>query len=169
VFYRPFKNLSCIPYNATGICKGSLSVYACQVKYAIDTSNGADISNVLMIEQQFGVLLSYSSFIIHKRCLDVLLPFICRWALFPTCDPAFDLSIKQNVCRRACEILTMFMCPEAWRAYIQQFPILNVPKGNSLSCKNLKDANAGDIPDCIDPLNGGDYMYMYIYIYIYVV
>lgn len=121
------------------------------MKFAINTSNGQDLEAQV---NKFVGYLSYNVTIIHSQCLEVLLPFICRWVFFPTCEPALDKPVGQRVCRRACEILT-FICPEAWRIYIEQFHILDVPKGFSFTCANLMYADGGDVPDCIDPLGGG--------------
>ena len=149
----------CVSCTPVGICENYLSVYDYPVKYYVNTTL-SDSTNSVNCNPGVGgfvELLSNVNFI-HGHCLKVLLPFVCRWALYPTCDPAFNVSTPQRVCRRACEILTLFVCPEAWMFYLQQFHVLDVPRGrNFRTCENLMYANGGDAPDCIDPLGGGKY------------
>ena len=93
---------------------------------------------------------------VHKKCLDAILPFVCR-GVFQTCDPAFNVSIKQRLCRRVCETLNHFVCNEGWISLLSQLNIVNMPSLNIYSsCDVLDWANGGDIPDCIDTLDGGE-------------
>jgi len=149
--------VSCIPDE---ICKDYLSVYDHPVKYYVNTTK-PDSNNTIICtpgdrNSEFAKSLSSVDFL-NDRCLDTLLPFVCRWVLYPTCDPAFNVSTPQRVCRRACEILT-FVCPEAWMIYLQQYDVLDVPRGAFRTCENLMYANGGDAPDCIDPSGGSKYL-----------
>ena len=123
------------------------------MKIAVNTSHGGDIAARQQVADNFYVLLT-RRLPVNKQCLNVLLPFICRW-VFPPCDPAFNVSVEQTVCRRACEILTNFDCNELWLAIISQLDNLNFRAVNIPVCDNLDRANGGNIPDCIDSLDGG--------------
>ena len=131
-------------------------MYDHPVKYAVNVSRSNNTTYCVTGAETFVTALSNFDFI-HSHCSAALLPFVCRWAYFPTCDPALSEPTQQRVCRRDCEILTIFICPEAWRVYVEHFPILMVPRGSSFTCENLMYANGGDVPDCIDPLDPGEY------------
>ena len=134
-------------------------MYDHPVKYAVNVTRSSNNTSYCAtdVETFAEVLNNFDE--VHSHCSNTLLPSVCRWVYFPTCDPGLNMSVPQRVCRRACEILTIFVCPEAWRHYIQLSPILTVPKGTSFSCRYLPYANGGDLPDCIDPLDGGKYIY----------
>ena len=124
------------------------------VKFALSI-NGS-FSDIEAQVDMFANVLHHNADVIHGHCYDILLRFVCRWVYFPTCDPAYNVSVSQHICRRACEILTIFECPEVWALYQQSRGILDVQQEhNSYTCSNLMYANGGDIPDCIDPLDGG--------------
>ena len=126
------------------------------VKFALSI-NGS-FSDIEAQVNMFANVLRHNVDIIHGHCYDILLRFVCRFVYFPTCDPAFNVSVSQHICRRGCEILTLFECPEAWKLYQDSRHILNVPQGNNgITCDNLTYANGGDVPDCTDPLDGGGY------------
>ena len=92
---------------------------------------------------------------VHKKCLNAILPFLCR-GVFQTCDPAFNVSIRQRLCRRVCETLTNFVCNEGWINLSSQLGILDFISLNIYSsCDVLDWANGGDAPDCTDTLDGG--------------
>ena len=105
-----FIGISCVTYTPTGFCKNFQSVFDYPVKIAVNTSHGGDISTSQKTADNFHYLLT-KGLPVHKQCLNELLPFICRW-VFPPCDPAFNVSVEQYVCRRSCEILTNFVCNE---------------------------------------------------------
>ena len=145
----------CESYTPNGECEDFLLIYDHPVKFALTPSSGHNFSYYEMTANNF-IREARKVPIIHSHCLETLKPFICRYVFFPTCDPAFSVPEEQNICRRACEILTIFVCPEAWTLYLEQIDIINVPKGIHSTCDNLMYANGGDIPDCIDPLDGGE-------------
>ena len=157
-FNRNPGEISCESYTPTGICKDFLSEFDHPVKFALNTTSGYNFS--YYEEQVLKFTMSSSSSVsnIHDHCLKTLERFLCRWVFFPTCDPESDVPVKQNRCRRACDILTIFECPEMWQNYVKQRDILDIPQGPSVSCDNLMYANGGDVPDCVDPLDGGEYM-----------
>ena len=146
--------IQCMPYEPQGICKGFLSQFDHPVKIAINTSLG--IGTIEQTADLFYTILT-SRLPVHKQCLDVLLPYICRW-IFSTCDPAYNESIEQYTCRRTCEIFTNFVCNEVWLIVISQLENLNFLGANVPVCDGLERANGGDVPDCIDALQGGKYM-----------
>ena len=147
----------CESYTPTGICNSFLSEFDHPVKFALNTTIGHNFS---YYEEQVLKLINLLSGVtnIHEHCAKTLLRFVCHWVFFPTCDPASDVPVKQNICRQACETLTIFECPEAWQIYVEQRHILDIPQGPFVSCDNLMYANGGDVPDCVDPLDGGEYM-----------
>ena len=136
-------------------------MYEHEVKYAVNVTHSGNTSYCMTDAETFAAVLNNFDNI-HSHCSNILLPSVCRWVYFPTCDPALSVPVPQRVCRRACEILTIFVCPEAWRLYIEQYHILSVPKGSSFTCDNLMYANGGDLPDCIDPLDGGEHKTSFI-------
>ena len=151
IYFLFFIEISCITYEPTGHCKGFQSVFKHPVKIAVNTSDGIDTSE--RTAAIFYNLLT-SRLSVHKQCLTVLLPFICRW-VFPTCDPAFNVSVEQYTCRRTCEILTNFVCNEVWLIILSQLENLHFLGVNVPVCDNLDRVNGGDVPDCIDTLEGG--------------
>lgn len=139
-------------YTPTGVCK-NLLMYDHPVKYAVNVSNHGSILAYQNSFTVFHEFLMSDLLNVHQQCLDALISFLCHW-IFITCDPAFNVSVEQNVCRRACETLTMFVCPEVANIVLEQanFLVLAPPR-----CDSLIDANAGDVPDCINSLDGGKY------------
>ena len=133
------------------MCRQSLQVYSHPVKYAFNTSVARNYSEYQNYFTEYNKLL-ITDLKVHKQCLDSLMPFLCR-STFITCDPAFNASVRQNICRRACETLT-FMCPEVMTMVLHN--ITDFPGLDFLRCDGLVDANGGDAPDCIDPLDGGN-------------
>ncbi len=96
---------------------------------------------------------------ISEQCLNVLTPFLCRYA-FPTCDPAFgyDTPTPQAICRRDCEIVRDFYCPEVWQELLRNLSA--VPDGGAgilPDCGLLSDADGGTAPMCVSILDGGVY------------
>ena len=138
-------------YEPKGTCKGLLSQFDHPVKIAINTSLG--IETMERTADLFYTLLT-SQLNVNKQCLNVLLPYICRW-VFSTCDPAYNTSVEQQTCRRTCEIFTNFVCNEVWLIVISQLGNLNFLSADVPVCDELVRANGGDIPDCIDTLQGG--------------
>ena len=138
-------------YQPTGICKDFQSGFEHPVKIATNTTNG--IATNEFTSAVFYTLLT-SRLAVHKQCLNALLPFICRW-VFPTCDPAYNVSVQQYTCRRTCEIFTNFVCNEVWLFVLSQIGILDFGTVGVPVCDTLDRANGGDLPDCFDTLQGG--------------
>ena len=149
--------ISCVTYQPTGICKDFQSKLDHPVKIAVNTSDGIETSQ--LTAGIFNNLLT-SQLSVHKHCLDELLPFICRW-VFPTCDPAYNISVEQYTCRRTCEIFTNFVCNEVWLIILSQLDILHFYGVSVPVCDNLDRVNGGDVPDCIDTLQGGELVKLY--------
>ena len=91
---------------------------------------------------------------VHKKCSELLEHFICRW-LFTTCDPAFNASVVQHICRRGCDILSTIVCPTAWNLVRSQSSNINFMAVDPPNCDDQPVANGGDVPDCTDPTDGG--------------
>lgn len=149
-----FTEISCITYKPTGVCENFQEIFDYPVKTAVNRSHARNISTSEITASAFYNLLTTSQLTVHKQCLNVLLPFVCRW-VFPTCDPAFNVSIEQYICRRGCEILTNFVCNEVWLAVLSQVNNLDFLSVNIPICDFLKRSNGGEAPDCIDTLDGG--------------
>ena len=145
----------CVTYTPTGYCKDFQSVFDHPVKIAVRRSDPEDITHNQLAASIFYEILTNQVVTVHKKCLDAALPFICR-GVFQTCDPAFNVSIRQRLCRRVCETLTTFVCNEGWINLSTQLSNLNFPSLNIFSsCNVLEWANGGDSPDCTDMLDGG--------------
>ena len=89
------------------------------------------------------------------QCVKVATPLLCRY-IFPTCDPAYEVPVYQPICRRDCEIVRDFYCPEPWQEMLRYLSL--IPFGAVIdqpNCDPLKDANAGAAPMCISTLDGG--------------
>ena len=123
------------------------------VKIAVNTSYKEDdkqeIVNIL-----YGFATDPGS-IINKHCLDVFLPIMCR-GVFSTCDPAFNVSINQRLCRWICEVISNFVCAEVWNGIVRQRGSLEIFSVDFPECNQLEYANGGEAPDCIDTLDGGE-------------
>lgn len=143
----------CLDYTPSGVCQDFQSMFDHPVKIAVNTTHSGDISKSQRTASTFYHLLT-SQLTVHKQCLKVLLPFVCRW-VFPTCDPAFNVSIEQYVCRRGCEILTNFVCNEVWLTILSQIDNLSFLSVDIPVCDYLEYANGGEAPNCIDTLDGG--------------
>ena len=164
-----FIEIACVNYNSTEVCENFQSIFDYPVKIAVDLTHAENISASQRTALVFYYLLT-SQLTVHKQCLDVLLPFVCRW-VFPTCDPAFNVSVEQYICRRGCEILTNFVCNEVWMTVIAQAGILDFLSVSVPICDFLERSNGGEAPDCIDTLDGGEritkllkYVHLFIYI-----
>jgi len=141
----------------TGICQNQLSIYDHPVKIARNTSRASNFQTYQSVADALIDILYdlHAAQRIHKQCLDVLVPFLCHW-LFSTCDPAFNVSVNQPICQQSCEILVTFVCPEVWRIISDQSQILNFRVVDSPTCDTGRYVNGGDVPDCIDPMDGGE-------------
>ena len=155
LFKLSFIDVSCVVYTPDGVCKDFQSLFDHPVKFAVDSSD----PDVNISKSQYTVNLFYhilTSFLNpNKKCLDVALPFLCR-GLFPTCDPAFNVSVRQRVCARTCEILTVFVCNELWNSLSKQLANLNLITVSISTCNANIRANGGEAPDCMDTLDGGE-------------
>ena len=149
-----FIEIACVNYKPTGVCENFQSIFDYPVKIAVNLTHAENISTSQITAFTFYRLLT-SKLIVHKQCLKVLLPFVCRW-VFPTCDPAFNVSVEQYICRRGCEILTNFVCNEVWMTVIAQAGILDFLSVSVPICDFLERSNGGEAPDCIDTLDGGE-------------
>ena len=154
LFYRNSRDILCVSYEPSGICKNFFSTYYNHpVTFAVNTSHYGDISTYQDTFTFYNYFLS-DVLSASKRCLDALIPFLCR-RIFSTCDPAFNQSVEQRICRRACETLTVFVCPEVTTVVLEQSSNLNFMMLGAPRCDGLMNANGGDAPDCIDSLDGG--------------
>ena len=142
-------------YTPSGICKDFQSLFNYPVKFAVDSPNpDVNISDSQKAVDLFHlVLTSYLN--PNKKCLDVALPFICR-GMFPTCDPAFNVSVRQRVCARTCEILTVFVCNELWITLSLFLANIDLKTVTISTCIDNIRANGGEAPDCMDTLDGGE-------------
>ena len=128
--------------------------YDYPVKIAVNRSRAESISVYQMSSTKFSNFLMNASLNANQKCLDALVPFVCRW-VFSTCDPAFNKPVEQSICRRACETLTIFVCPEVSKVILEQASIIDFMVLSPPKCDGLINANGGDAPDCIDSLDGG--------------
>ena len=141
------RDISCVSYEPSGMCK-NFTYFNHPVTFAVNTSRYRNISTYQdTFTTYYNFFLSSDALSVNKRCLDALIPFLCR-SVFITCDPAFNQSVEQRMCRRACETVTKFVCPEVTTVVMKQ-------NSSALRCDDLMNANGGDAPDCIDPLDGG--------------
>ena len=156
LFYRQYNiaNIDCVSYTPTGPCSESLSVYDHPVQLSLNTSSQtSNISfNQRTADLYLGILRMLDP---HKKCSDVLKAFICHW-VFATCDPAYNVSVNQQICRRGCEILSTIVCPETWNIVITQQSILDFRGLGPPNCSDQLYSNGGEVPDCIDPTDGGE-------------
>ena len=147
--------ISCVTYIPTGFCKYYQSVYDYPVKIAVNESFEGDIASIQKNADAFYIFLTKARANGNKHCINAMLPIMCR-AIFSTCDPAFNVSIKQIMCRRICEVLSIFVCNELWMAIHRNLGNLKALNVEYPICDQLEYANGGDTPDCIDTLDGGE-------------
>ena len=151
--YRNTKDIVCESYNTTGFCQQYLGVLGSQVKYARNTSRAANISEYdESAARLHGLLLHRLP--THQKCLDIIIPFLCRW-VFSSCDPAYNIPVRQRVCFQSCQRLSTFECGEVWDIVLQQIAILDFGILDAPMCSILSPSNGGDAPDCIDGIAGG--------------
>ena len=147
--------ISCVTYIPTGFCGYFQSLYDYPVKIAVNESFGEDIATIQKNADALYIFATKSIVNIYKHCINATLPMMCR-GVFPTCDPAFNVSIKQLMCRRICEVLSIFVCNELWMAAQRHLGNLKTFNVEFPICDQLEYANGGDTPDCIDTLDGGE-------------
>jgi len=125
------------------------------MRYAVNISSHGSVSAYQNSSTLFYDFLNNDLSNVRQQCLNALIPFLCH-LMFITCDPAFNASVQQNICRQTWESLTTFMCPEVTNILEQASNInslvLSVPRHDS-----LMDANGDDAPDCISSSDGGKY------------
>ena len=139
----------------TGFCEYYQSMYDHPVKIAVNKSFEGDIAGAQEFANAMYIFITTSGPIVNKYCMNALLPIMCR-GVFSTCDPAFNESIKQFMCRRVCEVLSTFVCNEVWMAVRRHLDNLEILSVEFPICEQLEYANGGDAPDCIDTLDGGE-------------
>ena len=146
--YRNSRDISCVSHGPNRVCENfSSTYYDHPVTFAVNTSRYGNISTYQNIFRTYYNFLLSDALSVNKKCLDALIPFLCR-SIFITCDPAFNQSVEQRICRRACETISTFVCPEVTTVVMKQ-------NFSALKCDGLMYANGGDAPDCIDSLDGG--------------
>jgi len=152
-FYRQYNiaNIDCVSYEPTGLCSEVLSMYDHPVQLAVNTSSQNISLNQGTADIFLRILQSLDS---HKQCSNVLKAFICHW-VFATCDPAYNVSVHQQICQRGCDILSTIVCPDTWNRVITQRSILNFRGFQPPDCSDQLFSNGGEAPDCIDPTDGG--------------
>ena len=117
--------------------------------------NHSRVFSVANYEQTVGLFQNVLNNIAHQKCLELLLPLLCRY-VYVTCDPAFNDTVFQPICRHACNVVSLFTCPRVWQLMTSQLSILNFGILDPPSCEPpLRNANGGDAPDCIDTTDGG--------------
>ena len=149
-----FIEISCVTYMPTGFCECYQSIYDHPVKIAVNKSSEGDIVGAQKIADALYIFMT-SEANVHKHCINAMLPMMCR-GVFSTCDPAFNVSIKQLMCRRICEVLSIFVCNEVWMAVQRHLSNLEILSTDFPICEQLEYANGGNAPDCVDTLDGGD-------------
>lgn len=154
-------NLTCEAYNQDGFCSQYLQPLGADiiVNYSrVDDQGGySRTANTLYVALQ---QLAQAG-VAHQKCLDFLLPLLCRY-VFVTCDPAYNTSVDfvyQPICRRGCDIVSLFVCPAVWQLLLHQLPNLAFGAVDTPLCDPLENANGGDVPDCIDTTDGGKSSY----------
>ena len=145
-------NIICVSYSPTGQCENMTLIYDHPVKFAINSSRATDISSYQNTADQFFTVIDDLN--PPRKCLELLERVLCRWT-FATCDPAFNVSVMQPICRRGCDILSTFVCPGTWDTIIDQSSNLNFLVLQAPNCDGLPNPNGGDAPDCTDPTDGG--------------
>ena len=150
-----FIEISCVTYIPTGFCENYQSVYDYPVKVAVNESFEGGIASIQKNADAVYIFITTSGANVNKHCTNATLPIMCR-GIFSTCDPAFNVSIKQFICRRICEVLSIFVCNELWMATQRHLGNLKTFNVEFPICDQLEYANGGDTPDCIDTLDGGE-------------
>lgn len=145
-------NITCVSYTPTGRCENMTLLYDHPVKFAVNTSRATDISSYQETADLFFTIIDTLD--PSRKCLELLERVMCRW-VFATCDPAFNVSVLQQICRRGCDILSTIVCPDIWDTVIDQASNINFMVLNAPACDDLPDPNGGDAPDCTDPTDGG--------------
>ena len=148
-----FGNLTCEQYSQVeSFCTPYIPSGAdIIVNYSIVNSQSA-------YSQTANLLGSVLRKIAHKKCLELILPLLCRY-VFVTCDPAYNTSehqVYQRICRHGCDVVSLFACPMVWRLLNAQLSNLAFGVVSAPLCDPLEDANGGDVPDCIDTTDGGN-------------
>ena len=145
-----YGNLTCERYVAGGFCQEVLGVFPEVVTNLSrsDQLGGRDSSDAIV-----SVLFQFQA---SFHCINAAIPLLCRYSI-PTCDPAFDIPVYQPICRRDCEIVRDFICPEPWQIMLQLLRLVNFGVIDQPDCEPLSDSNAGDAPTCISTLDGGGY------------
>ena len=150
-------NLTCEAYNQVGFCSQYLQPLGADiiVNYSrVDNQNDYTGTATQLYEALQGLT---QAGIAHQKCLDFLIPLLCRY-VFVTCDPAYNTSVDfvyQPICRRGCDIVSLFVCPAVWQLLLQQLSIVEFDVVDAPLCDPLENANGGDAPDCIDTTDGG--------------
>ena len=155
-----YGNLACEQFNQSGsFCAPFLTDLGADI--IVNYSRVRDQSDYTATANVLGVILNQ---IAHQKCLDVILPLLCRY-VFVTCDPAYNTSVHQvyqPICRHGCDVVSLFVCPDAWRLLITQLSNLEFGTLDPPLCDPLGNANGGDVPDCIDTTDGGKYVTKFV-------
>jgi len=116
--------------------------------------NHSRVHNMAQYEETAMLLQEMLNRVAHKKCIEMIVPLLCRY-VYVTCDPAFNDTIYQPICRRGCDTITLFACPLLWKLYTSQRSILGLGILDPPTCGPLDNANGGDVPDCVDTTDGG--------------
>jgi len=139
----------------TGFCSQYLSHLDADI--IVNYSRVASQDGYSMIANTLGTVLGQ---IAHRKCLEMILPLLCRY-VFVTCDPAYNTSehqVYQPICRHGCDVVSLFVCPTVWQLLTSQRDVLEFDVLDSPMCGPLVHANGGDVPDCIDTTDGGNFV-----------
>ena len=143
---RTYGNLTCGKYVSGGFCQDILGIFP---EVLTNLSRSDQIGGSNSIDMIISVLAGASPY-----CQVAAIPLLCRYT-FPTCDPAFDIPVYQPICRRDCEIVRDFICPEPWQIMLQLLSLLDFGVIDQPDCGPLRYASAGNAPMCISTLDGG--------------
>ena len=157
-------NLTCEAYNQEGFCSQYLQPLGADIivnhSRVNDQGGYTQTANIL-----YGALQQLTEAgVAHQKCLDVITPLLCRY-IFVTCDPAYNTSVDyvyQPICRRGCDIVSLFVCPTVWQLFLTQLTNLEFGVLDPPLCDPLENANGGDAPDCIDTTDGGKSIEKYL-------
>ena len=144
-----FGNVTCEPFSGSELCAPFLGPLGANI-----IVNHSRVFNMTQYVQTAELLQGVLNRVAHKKCIEMIVPLLCRY-VFVTCDPAFNDTVYQPICRRGCDTVSLFACPIVWdlltsQRSILQFGILDTP-----TCGPLDNANGGDAPDCVDTTDGG--------------